>query len=103
MAKYHFVPEVLTWCQCFGSEFWQGKNVPKVLAQNFMPKFRAEILSQNFATVPNFSAQNFGLKCFDMKFWHKNMPKFLAEIFSRKGYSGTQMYRPRVPSLLEKL
>ena len=94
MPKYNFVPKVLAGCQSFGSEFWQGKNVPKVSAQNFMPKFRAEILSQNFGTVPKLSAQNFGLKYFGMKFWHKNVPKFLAKIFGTNGYFGTQMNRP---------
>ena len=44
MPKYDFVPKVLEGCQSSGSEFWLGKNVPKVSAQNFMPKFRAEIL-----------------------------------------------------------
>ena len=70
MAKYHFVPKVLAGCQCFGSEFWQGKNVPKVSAQNFMPKFRAKAFGTNIVA------------------------KFLAEIFGTKDYFGTQMYRP---------
>ena len=36
VSKYHLVPKVLTGCQSFGSEFWQGKNELKVSAQNFV-------------------------------------------------------------------
>ena len=44
--------------------------MPKVSAQNFMPKFRAKAFGTNIVA------------------------KFLAEIFGTKDYFGTQMYRP---------
>ena len=84
MPKYRFVPKVLAGCQSFGLEFWQGKNVPKVSAQNFMPKFRAEILSQNFGTVPKLSARNFGLKHFGMKFRHEKYDEIPCRNFRLK-------------------
>ena len=80
MPKYHFLPKVLAGCQSFGSEFWQGKNVPKVSAQNFMPKFRAEILSQNFGTMPKLLAWNI----LAWNFGTKNMPKFFWKHFRHR-------------------
>ena len=53
-----------TLAQNFGKE-----NLPKLLAWNFMPKFRAEIRIQNTSTVPKLLAQNFGIK---------NLPEFSA-------------------------
>ena len=59
MPKYHFLPKVLAGCQSFGSEFQQGKDEPKVQAQNFMPKFHAEIFGTKgyFRTKCYFSRQ----------------------------------------------
>ena len=66
-------------------KFWQGA---KTLAQNFgkekhakafgmefMPKFCAEILSQNTNTVPKLLVQNFGIEITCQNFWLKNHAK----------------------------
>ena len=44
-----------TLAQNFGKE-----KLAKTFGMDFMPKFRAEILSQNTSTVPKLLAQNFG-------------------------------------------
>ena len=58
-----------------------------------MPKFRAEILSQNTSTVPKLLAQNFGIEKLAGIFGLKTMPKFHAERIGLKWHFGGQMYR----------
>ena len=58
-----------------------------------MPKFRAEILSQNTSTVPKLLAQKFGMEKLAGIFGLKTMPKFHAERIGLKWHFGGQMYR----------
>ena len=65
-----------------------------------MPKFRAEILSQNTSTVPKLLAQNFGIEKLAGIFGLKTMPKFHAERIGLKWHFGGQMYRGYMPNLM---
>ena len=75
LGSIHVSAEISFLAESFGTvpKLWlrilARKNLPKLLAWNFMPKFRAEILSQNTSTVPKLLAQNFGIK---------NLPEFSA-------------------------
>ena len=88
------------WAVCTVPKLWlrilARKNLPKLLVWNFMPKFGAEILSQNTSTVPKLLAQNFGIEKLAGIFGLKTMPKFHAERIGLKWYFGGQMFRAKL-------
>ena len=88
------------WAVCTVPKLWlrilARKNLPKLLVWNFMPKFGAEILSQNTSTVPKLLAQNSGIEKFARIFGLKTMPKFHAERIGLKWYFGGQMFRAKL-------
>ena len=97
-GSIHLSAEISFLAESFGTvpKLWlrilARKNLPKLLAWNFMPKFRAEILSQNTSTVPKLLAQNFGIEKTCRNFWLKNH----AKISCRKNRLETVFRRTEV-------